>query len=139
MLRILFLAFLGGFCHLFIKSAKATFVYMLWTQHTKYSENIIIDIKIYLAIRYFLKICNFCQKMESKLIFVRILKLKLNHSFVFCFLNEFHTVVSIISSWGEESSISHFCDSIMCSGMVITSCSTRGTCNVNHVLWTLLI
>lgn len=96
MLRILFLAFLGGFCHLFIKSAKATFVYMLWTL---YSENIIIDIKIFLAIRYFLKICNFCQKMESQLIFVRILKLKLNHSFVFCFLNEFHTVVSIISSW----------------------------------------
>jgi len=26
MLRILFLTFLGGFCHLFTKSAKATFV-----------------------------------------------------------------------------------------------------------------
>ena len=139
MLRILFLAFLGGFCHLFIKSAKATFVYMLWTQHTKYSENIIIDIKIYLAIRYFLKICNFCQKMESKLIFVRILKLKLNHSFVFCFMNEFHTVVSIILSWGEESSISYFCDSIGCFGMVITSCSTRGTRRVNHILCSSLI
>ena len=96
MFRILFFNILGGLCHLFTKSAKATFVYMLWTL---YSENIIIDIKINLAIRYFLKICNFCQKMESKLIFVRILKLKLNHSFVFCFMNEFHTVVSIISSW----------------------------------------
>jgi len=128
MLRILFLTFLGGFCHLFTKSAKATFVtiYVVDTTY-KNSENIIIDIKIYLAIRYFLKICNFCQKMGSKLIFVRILKLKLNHSFVFCFMNEFLTVVSIISSWGEESSISHFCDSIMCSGMVFTSCSTRGT------------
>lgn len=45
MLRILFLTFLGGFCHLFTKSAKATFVYMLLTQHTQYSENIIIDKK----------------------------------------------------------------------------------------------
>ena len=136
MFRILFFNILGGLCHLFTKSAKAIFVYMLWTL---YSENIIIDIKINLAIRYFLKICNFCQKMESKLIFVRILKLKLNHSFVFCFMNEFHTVVSIILSWGEESSISYFCDSIGCFGMVITSCSTRGTRRVNHILCSSLI
>jgi hypothetical protein len=98
-LRLLKLYFYSGcgYLILILISLQRLICFPFSDKNYRFWENILLQDLFLYQLLYF--------KMESKLIFVRISKLKLNHSFVFCFMNEFHTVVSIILSWGEESSI----------------------------------